>query len=61
MKTTIKIDLLKSLVVEPSQCGGVLLSGYLAGVCMGSQIATPDQCGAFIFALEMALEKQAAA
>lgn len=50
MKTTIKIDLLRSLVVEPASGGGV---------CIGGQVATPDQCGALIFAIEAALETQA--
>lgn len=56
MKTTIKIDSSKSLVVEPAPGGGVMFSALLHGFKAGSHVGTPDQCGVLIFAIEQALE-----
>lgn len=59
MKTTIKAEGGKALIIEPSkQGGGVDITAMLYGVQIGKQSVTPDQCGAFIFALEQALESQ---
>lgn len=57
MKTTIKIDLTKSIVVMPCISGkGVEISLLFAGVTMGHGVLTPDQCGALINGIECANE-----
>lgn len=59
MKTTIKADAGKALIIEPCKTGpGVEFTATLYGVRAGSKTATPDQCGALIFAVEQALEAQ---
>lgn len=57
MKTTIKIDASKSLVVEPAPGGGVLFTAKLHGFNVGSHVGTPDQCGVLVFAIEQALRQ----
>lgn len=55
MKTTIKIDAAKSIVIEPSKQGpGVMVSLVLFGAAMASATLTPDQCGAMVTGLEFA-------
>lgn len=59
MKTTIKVDATKSLVIEPEHLSqGVNVNVTLAGFSVGGAVLTPDQCGALIFAIEQALEAQ---
>lgn len=61
MKTTIKINFLRSLVVEPSQCGGVLVSAYMGNVNLNCQTLNPEICAALTNAIQAALENKAAA
>ena len=56
MKTTIKIDTKKALVIEPAQLSnGINFNLTIAGFTVGGAVLTPDQCGVIIFALEQAL------
>ena len=59
MKTTIKIDAVRSLVVKPAIGGGIELSSVFENVSKTTSILTIEQCGVLLFGLEMALEKQA--
>ena len=62
MKSTIKIDAAKSIVVEPNKAGpGVSFSLVLFGVDMASAILTPDECAALILGIQIAGEKSKAA
>lgn len=56
MKTTIKLGAGRAIVVTPAP-GGVRVDLTMAGVVMGGDRITPDQCGALIFGIEQALEK----
>ena len=57
MKTTIKHEGGKALVVQPCEKLDALeFSVTLHGVRVGSMTATPDQVGALIFGLEQAME-----
>lgn len=56
MKTTVKLGAGKAIVVSPAP-GGVRVDLTVAGVVMGGDRMTPDQCGALIFGIEQALEK----
>lgn len=58
MKTTIKLDLTKAVVIEP-EGKGVRLSIMVGSIPAYRQSLTPDQCGAFLFALEQAAEAAA--
>jgi hypothetical protein len=55
MKTTVKLGKGKALIVKPSP-RGVAIELTVAGVVIVSDHLTPDQCGAFMFGLEQALE-----
>jgi len=58
MKSTIKIDAGKSIVVQPNKTGpGVSVSLVLFGASMASAVLTPDQCAALILGIEIASEK----
>jgi hypothetical protein len=62
MKTTVKIDAAKSVVVLPSKAArGVEIQLNLFGATMGGATLTPDQCGALIVGIECALERSRAA
>ena len=53
MKTTIKLDIGKAIVITPNNTGrGVRVSLEVFGASMGSGVLAPDQCGALINALE---------
>lgn len=55
LKTTIKIDAGKSIVIEPNKQGvGVIVSLVLFGASLASATLTPDQCGAMMAGLEFA-------
>lgn len=56
MKTTVKLGKGKSLIVYPSP-RGVAIDVSVAGVVIVSDHLTADQCGAFMFGIEMALER----
>jgi hypothetical protein len=56
MKTTIKLSKRVALEVQPSPCGGVLVSWMACGLCVVAEVMTPDQAGALIFGMEQALE-----
>lgn len=61
MKTIIKIDTTKALVIEPAEMSnGVNLNLTIAGMRLGGAVLSPDQCGVIIFALEQAIEQNAA-
>lgn len=55
MKTTLKLDLLRSLVIEPDK-RGVRLSIKVGSIEAGFFVLTPDQVGAALFGLEQAAE-----
>jgi hypothetical protein len=58
MKTTIKIEAGKSIVVEPNKTGaGVRFSLVLFGASMASAVLTADQCGALITGIQFANER----
>lgn len=61
MKTEVKIDFLKSVFFEPSQCGGVEVSAYLGGVRVAGITAPHQLCVELIDAIQAALENKAAA
>jgi hypothetical protein len=57
MKTTIKIDAGRSLVVQPNKTGpGLRFSVEVFGHTMASVVMTPDQCGALITGIQIANE-----
>lgn len=56
MKTTIKLGAGRAIVVTPAP-GGVRVDLTMAGMVMGGDKLTPDQCGALMFGIEQALEK----
>lgn len=56
MKTTIKLGAGRAIVVTPAP-GGVRIDLTMAGVVVGGDRITPDQCGALMFGIEQALEK----
>lgn len=56
MKTTIKLSKGVSLSTAPNLQGGVSLTVTVAGVAVFTDTMTPDQCGAFMFGMETALE-----
>ena len=60
---TIKIDLAKSIVVQPTKTGaaGVRFSLVLFGADMASAVLTPDQCASLILAIQIAGEQAKAA
>lgn len=58
MKTTVKIDAGKSIVVQPNKTGpGVSFSLVLFGASMAAAVMTPDQCQALILGIEIASDK----
>lgn len=57
MKSTIKLDSGKSVVIQPGACQTVRLDITLMGVGVGGLNLTQDQCGAIMVGLEMAAEK----
>ena len=56
MKTTVKLDALRAIIIEPTLNGGVLHSLRVGGCIMGSFVLTPDQLGAVQFGQEQAAE-----
>lgn len=56
MKTTTKLSKGVRLSTAPNLQGGVLLTVTVAGVAVFTDTMTPDQCGAFMFGMEQALE-----
>lgn len=59
MKTTVKLSQAISATVSPTKAGGVLLEINGGYDCPVTFHLTPDQCGAFIFGMEQALEAAA--
>lgn len=57
MKSTIKLDGGKSVVVMPGLENTARVEITVMGVGVGALNLTPDQCGAVIFALEQVLER----
>lgn len=55
MKSTIKLDGGKAVVIQPGAEQTVRLDITLMGIGVGAINLTPDQCGAILFGLEMAL------
>lgn len=55
MKTTVKLDNLKDVVIEP-QGSGVRLTIRMSRIPMGDLTLTPDQVGAVLFGMEQAAE-----
>jgi len=55
MKTTVKLEPFKALVIEPA-AGGVRMSIQVGGVIVGGFTLTPDQLGAAMFGVEVAAE-----
>ena len=57
MKTTVKLDNSRSLVIEPAkERGAVALTLRLGVISVGSMELSADQLGAAIFGLEMAAD-----
>jgi hypothetical protein len=59
---TIKIDVAKSIVVQPTKTGaaGVRFSLVLFGADMATAVLTPDQCAALILGIQIAGEQSGA-
>lgn len=55
MRTTVKLDNLKDVVIEP-QGSGVRLTIRMSRIPMGDLTLTPDQVGAVLFGMEQAAE-----
>lgn len=55
MKTTVKLDTMSALVIEPTR-GGVQITVQVGRVPMRSVSLTPDQVGALLCAVELAAE-----
>lgn len=60
MRTTVKLDLGRALVIEPAP-GGVSLTLKVGGVFFDAFKLTADQAGALIFGAEQALDAAAMA
>ena len=62
MKSTIKIDTAKSIVVQPTKTGalGVRFSLVLFGADMASAVLDADQCAALILGIQIAGEEASA-
>ena len=56
MKTTIKLDAHRAIVVQPQAGGAVSISFIVGAVPTLSRTLTPDQCGVLLFGLEQAAE-----
>lgn len=56
MKTTLKLSGGRALVVQPAAGQGVRVDLTFAGVVVGGDVLTPDQCGALLFGIEQAAE-----
>lgn len=56
MKTTLKLSGGRALVVSPAAGQGVRVDLTFAGVVVGGDVLTPDQCGALLFGIEQAAE-----
>lgn len=58
MKTTIKLDASRALVIAPApDRPGVEIAFLMFGATMGGATLTPDQCQAVSVGLEIALDK----
>ena len=55
MKTTIKLDNLKDVVIEPA-AAGVQITIRMSRIPLGDLTLTPDQVGAVLFGIEQAAE-----
>jgi hypothetical protein len=55
MKTTVKLDLMRALVIEPDK-RGVRMAITVGAIEAGSFVLTPDQVGAALFGVEQAAE-----
>ncbi len=55
MKTTVKLEAFKALVIEPAK-DGVRMSIQVGGVIVGGFVLTADQIGAAMFGVEVAAE-----
>ncbi|WP_302172856.1 hypothetical protein [uncultured Hydrogenophaga sp.] len=55
MRSTIKLGAGRAIVVQP-QGEGVRFDLTFAGVVVGGDVLTPDQCGALVFSIEQAAE-----
>ncbi|VTU20724.1 hypothetical protein SRS16CHR_02701 [Variovorax sp. SRS16] len=56
MKTTVKLDNMRALVIEP-QGKGVSLSIRVGSVTVGTMVLDQDKCGAVLFGIEQAAEQ----
>lgn len=56
MRTTLKLSGGRALVVAPAAGQGVRVELTFAGVVVGGDVLTPDQCGALMFGIEQAAE-----
>lgn len=56
MKSTIKLDGGKSVVVLPGASGTVRVDLAIMGVGVGGMNLQPNECGALMFAIEQAAE-----
>ena len=62
MKSTIKIDAAKSIVVEPNKAGsGVRFSFFMFGAEMACVVLTPEQCEVLINRVQIAKQQAGAA
>lgn len=57
MKSTIKLDLMSAVVIEPTNAGKVSLVFAVGTVPMSTKFITPEQAAAVICGLEMALDE----
>lgn len=55
MKTTVKLEPMKALVIEPAD-KGVRMSIQIGGIIVGGFVLTADQIGAAMFGVEVAAE-----
>lgn len=61
MKSTIKIDAAKAIVVQPNKTGqGVRVSLVLFGADMGTAVLDKDQCAALVLGIQIASEQATA-
>lgn len=59
MKSTIKLDLVNSVVIHPTETGKVSLQLVCGTVAMVTKFITPEQAAAIVLGLEHALEELA--
>lgn len=59
MKSTIKLDLLQSVVIHPTADGKVCMALTVGSVPMTTKFITPEQAAAIVAGLEFALDELA--